>query len=195
MKREGPLLESLTRRLSETPPEFLTEPRIGHRGTVNVAAVVNDTLVALGQSPLDAGQALTFQSTDADQDRNRLQTVLIGCWLLYDDWFRQHPDETEHALAFLNEDIRALSAVTTAQKFVNDPDRREELARVTLNALGLRPKGETRAQAQDRLVTLNAAERARVVQAARAAMERAQAVRDAMAKQAAEEAAAKAYRE
>lgn len=195
MKRQGPLLESLTRRLSETPPEFLTEPRIGRTGTVNVAAVVNDTLVALGQTPLNPQQALTFQSTDANQDRNRLQTALIGCWLLYDDWFRQHPKENEHALVFLNEDIRALSAVTSAQKFVNDPDRREELARVALNALGLRPKGETLTQAQDRLMTLNAAERERVVQAARVAMERAQAVRDAMAKQAAEEAAAKAYRE
>lgn len=195
MKREGPLVESLTRRLSETPPEFLTEPRIGRKGTVNVAAVVNDTLVALGQPPLTPRQAQTFQATDAKQDRNRLQTVLVGCWLLYDEWFRQHPEGNERALSFLSENTSELSAVTGAQKFVNDPDRREEMARVTLSVLGLRPKGETITQAQDRLATLNAAERERVVRAAREAMERAEAVRAAMAKQAAEEAAAKAYRE
>ncbi|MBP7601669.1 MAG: hypothetical protein KA750_09995, partial [Thermoflexales bacterium] len=61
--------------------------------------------------------------------------------------------------------------------------------------LALRPAGESVAQAQDRLATLNTAERQRVIQAARAAEERARAVREAMARKAAEEAAAKYNRE
>ena len=195
MKTEGPLLETLTRRLSETPPEFLLEPRIGKQGAVNVAAAVNDTLVALGHSALSQNDAKIFAGADAKQDRNRLQVTLIACWLLYDEWFRAHNADTERALSFLQNDVRAMSAVTNAQKFVNDPDRREELARVALNAFDLRPFGETETQAQDRLTTLNAAERERVIQAARAAEQRAQAVRAALAKKAAEEAAAKAYRE
>ena len=195
MENEGPVLETLTRRLAETPPEFLAEPRIGNKGAVNVAAVVNDTLVALGQNGLTANDAQAFQSKDAKQDRNRLQVTLIGAWLLYDEWFRQHPELNAHAFDFFKNEVAALSAVTNAQKFVSDPDRREELARVALSALGLRPQGETVTQAQDRLTTLNAAEREQVVQAARVAEQRAQAVREAMAKKAAEEAAAKSYRE
>ncbi len=195
MTTQGPLLESLTRRISETPPEFLLEPRMGDKGVVNVAAVVNDALVALGQNPLTQNDARAFQTTDAKRERNRLQVTLLACWLLYDEWFRAHPEHMVRALSFLQDDVRALSAVTNAQKFISDPDRREELARATLNAFGLRPSGETLTQAQDRLMTLNAAERERVIQAARVAEQRAQAVREAMAKKAAEEAAAKAYRE
>lgn len=195
MSTKGPLLESLTRRLAETPPEFLQEPRIGKQGAVYVAAVVNDTLVALGHHALRQNDARVFTSNDAKQDRNRLQVTLLACWLLNDGWFRAHNLDAERAIAFLRDDVRALSAVTNAQKFVQDPDRREELARVCLNAFELRPQGETETQAQDRLMTLNAAERVRVVQAARVAEQRAQAVRAALAEKAAEEAAAKAYRE
>lgn len=195
MQTEGPVLETLTRRLAETPSEFLAEPIIGKKGVINVAAVVNDTLVALGRAPLNANTAQAFQSTDVKQDRNFLQVALIACWLLDDEWFQHHPELSEYAQVFLEDGVRSLSRVTNAQKFVNDPDRREELARVALNALNLRPFGETPAQAQDRLTTLNAAERERVIQAARAAEKRAQEIREAMAKKEAEEAAAKAYRE
>src|SRR4051794_5535728 len=139
MENEGPVLETLTRRLSETPPEFLAEPRIGKNGAVNVAAVVNDTLMALGQNGLTGNDAGVFQSKDAKQDRNRLQVALIGAWLLYDEWFRLHPEHNAHAFDFFKDEVAALSAVTNAQKFISDPDRREELARVALSGLGLRP--------------------------------------------------------
>ena len=69
------------------------------------------------------------------------------------------------------------------------------MVRLCLRDLGLRPEGETEAQAQDRLTTLSTAERSRVLAAARQAEERARAVREAMAKQAAEEAAAQYSRE
>lgn len=195
MNNEGPVLEALTRRLAETPPDFLADARIGRKGTVIVPAVVNDLLVALGHAPLAANSARDLQPTDAKQDRNRLQVILIACWLLYDEWFREHPEDTGRAFVFLSKDLRTLSEVTNASRFVNDPDRREELVRVTLNAFGLRPQGETVAQAQDRMTTLNSVERERVIRAARAAEERAREVREALEKAEAEEAAAKAFRE
>ena len=34
MEREGPMLESLTHRLAETPVDFLAEPRIGRSGRI-----------------------------------------------------------------------------------------------------------------------------------------------------------------
>ena len=81
------------------------------------------------------------------------------------------------------------------EKFVTDVERREELARFALARLGFRPQTETRAQAEDRLSSLSAAERARVLSAARVAEERARAVREALARKAAEESADKYTRE
>jgi hypothetical protein len=91
--------------------------------------------------------------------------------------------------------LNGLAEATPAGLFVADPDRREELVRVCLRELGLRPAGETVAQAKDRLTTLNAAERTRVVKAARKAEQRAADIREAMRRKAEEEANAKATRE
>lgn len=200
MKQEGPLLESLTHRLAECPPEFLAEPRLGAsgktaKGTVHVAAVVNDLIVELGGRPLSAEQAGPFESSATKKDRNRLRLVLVACWLLHDPWFRQQKEFAEAALRWLSSGLNESADLTPASKFVSDPDRREELARLCLKGLGLRPQGESEAQAQDRLATLNTAERQRVIRAAREAEERARQIREAMAKKAAEEAADKWSRE
>jgi hypothetical protein len=195
MKEEGPPLNSLTRRLAECPPEFLAEPRIGSAGAVHVAAVVADVLRALGGSPLTAAQAAHFTTKDAKAQRNRLSIVLIACWLLADPWFQQQKRFGSSAYQFLSDGLLELAQLNKAPSFVNDPDRREELVRMMLNQLELRPQGETIAQAQDRLMTLSTAERQRVVRAARAAEERARAIRAAMAEQAAREAADKMSRE
>ena len=102
----------------------------------------------------------------------------------------------DRALALLRDGLDAVARVVSAEKFVSDSDRREELARLALGALSLRPAGETDAQAADRLTTLSSAERQTVVQAARAAEDRARAVRAAIAaRKAAAEADAKAIRE
>ncbi len=194
MQREGPILESLTRRLAETPEAFLDEPRIENRGRIQVAAVVNDLLRLLGAST-EPTQLAPFFGHDARRDRNRLAIALVGCWLLADDWFRQNRIEASEVLAMLHQVSGELEGQVAARKFVSDPDRREELARVTLARLGYRPAGETLAQAQDRLSTLNSAERARVMKAAQEAERRARQIREALARKAAEESADKFTRE
>ncbi len=194
MQREGPILESLTRRLAETPEAFLDEPRIENRGRIHVAAVVNDLLRLLGGST-DRSQLAPFVGEDARRDRNRLAIALVGCWLLADDWFRQNRIEASEVLAMLQQVSGELEGQVAARKFVSDPDRREELARVALARLGYRPAGETLAQAQDRLSTLNSAERARVMKAAQEAERRARQIREALARKAAEESADKFTRE
>jgi hypothetical protein len=194
MQQEGPILESLTRRLAETPEEFLSEPRIGQTGRVHVAAVVGDLLQLLGSS--GRGDELNrFFGADARRDRNRLGITLLLCWLLSDDWFRGVRIERGAVLSLLDSESNELANQMAARKFVTDPDRREELARVALSRLGFRPAGETLAQAQDRLTTLNSAERARVMKAARAAEERARQIREALVKKAADESADKWTRE
>ena len=195
METEGPQLERLTRRLAECPADFLAEPRIGASGRVQVAAVVADLVRDLGGPLLTRAQAEAFQPRRAEENRNWLALVLIAAWLLHDPWFREQGRFGQQAADFLTAGAAQLAALAAAPLFVSDPDRREELARLALRDLGLRPAGESAAQAADRLATISSAERQRVVQAARQAEQRAEAVRAAMAKKAADEAAAQYSRE
>ncbi len=195
MNREGPPLEALTRRLAECPPEFLALPRVGETGLIHVDAVVSDLLRELGGEGLSVEAARQFQSRNRKADRARLSLALLACWLLHDPWFLDRPGFAKPTLALLAGGLTELATTTAAAQFVADPDRREELVRVCLRELALRPAAETIAQAQDRLATLNAAERRRVIQAARQAEERAQKIREAMKRQAEAEANAKAMRE
>lgn len=194
MEQPGPGLESLTRRLTEVPDDFLDEPCIGQQGRIQVAAVVQDLLTQLAK-PLLPERLVTFTGSDAGRDRNRLAIVLILCWLLHDDWFRQAKPAADSLLALLDEAAAELARQVTARKLVTDPERREELARLALARLGYRPAGESEAQAQDRLTSLSSIERARVLQASRAAEERARAIREALRKKAAAESADKWTRE
>jgi hypothetical protein len=194
MTNEGPVLETLTRRLAETPEDFLGEPVIGSAGRVHTAAVVGDLLRSLGGAPGGAELA-RYRGVDADADRNRLGVTLVLCWLLADEWFASATPSSATLLELLGDEAAELAAQAAAGKFVTDPDRREELARLALARLGYRPAGETQAQAQDRLTTLNSAERARVLRATRAAEERNRAIREALMRKAAEESADKWTRE
>ena len=193
MSEEGPELASLLRRLTECPAEFLDEPRIGESGRVVVSAVVFDLVEELGGVGAPHVH-LPFASSDPS-DRNALRIVLIACWLLHDPWFRARRDLGARAHAFLVEEPPLLAKVVEAERFVTDPERREELVRHCLARLALRPRGETEAQADDRRTSLDSLERRRVIEATRAAEERAREVREALERKAAEEAAAKATRE
>jgi hypothetical protein len=194
MEREGCELSHLMRRIAETPQEFLDEPILGRHGRVGVSAVAGDLCLWLGlQATSDELTGLA--SGTKKGDRNRLRVSLVLCWLLAEDWFRGAAPGKPAVLSLLLEGASELSQHVAVDKFVADPERREELARFTLARLGFRPHGETRAQAEDRLSSLSAAERARVLSAARVAEERARAVREALARKAAEESADKYSRE
>ena len=194
MNQPGPIIEALTRRLAETPADFLDEPRIGNSGSVFVAALVNDGLRMLGNVSTGVGLEC-FDDTTTKVDRNRLALTMIVVWLLTDEWFVKRTVSQEQALHVLTEAVTELAATTAAQKFVSDPDRREELARVVLARLDYRPEGETLAQAKDRLSSISGMERRRLEQASRASEQRARAIREALAKKAAEESADKWTRE
>lgn len=194
MENIGPILETLTHRLAETPAEFLGEPRIGAGGQVFVPALVNDLLYLHGARA--AGAALAgFHGADAKADRNRLALVMVAAWLLADDWFVAAGLAQQDVLRVLDAAVAELAAATSAPKFIADPDRREELARVVLARLNYRPAGETVAQATDRLSSISGTERRRLLEASRAAEQRARAIREALAKKAAEESADKWSRE
>ncbi|MGE0488907.1 MAG: hypothetical protein AB7S38_06800 [Vulcanimicrobiota bacterium] len=185
----GPVLEGLTRRLAECPPDFLAEPRRANgQGSVVVGAVVSDLLQRLGAEPLDREAMQGFVGDD--KSRNRLRITLVACWLLADPALLDYPELPDKALVWLEEGFQELAALVDPTLFVTDPDRREELARLCLDSLDLLPAGESRAQAQDRLTTLSSVERERVIQTARQAQERARLVREELARKQAAEAAA-----
>jgi hypothetical protein len=194
MEKSGPILEALTHRLADTPSEFLNEPRIGAAGMVFVPALVNDLLYMHGaRSP---GAALgRFHGPNTNADRNRLALAMIAVWLLADEWFVAGTIAQNDLVRVLEQTVEELAAATPAHKFVTDPDRREELARTVLASLNCRPAGETAAQASDRLSALSGSERRRLLEASRAAERRAHAIREALAKKAADESADKWSRE
>lgn len=199
MKEEGPYLETLTRRLSECPSDFLGEPRtVDGAGQVEVAAVVFDLLRDLGTTKITKKDVNQFKLSNpkSRDERNHLRLVLIISWMLHDVWFRSRDKFGDPTFRlFISEGLKELASLVDPHKFVADPDRREEIVRVCLKGLDLRPAGESIAQAQDRLTTLDSAERVRVVKAAREAEERARLIREEMARKAAEEAAANYGRE
>ena len=185
MQVEGPSLERLTRRISECPADFLDEPRLGTSGRVHVDAVVADLIFAITGSRVAPIQLEAFARGDAKKDRNRMQIVLLAAWLLADPWFVQVGADKKTAtvtadavVKFLGDGAAELAAFAMSTKLVDDPDRREELARIVLARLGMRPAGESVAQAQDRLTTISTAERQRVIAAARGAEERARQIRE-----------------
>jgi hypothetical protein len=191
MKQEGPQLEALTHRLSECPPEFLLEPRHGEAGTIDVPAIVGDHLRSLVHGNLD-DEAKKCVEAVAGFALPRQQLLAIVAWLLHDRWFLGRPNLAPAVCRLLLADnLGRLSEMVRPETMVGDPDRREELVRVCLNALGLRPQGESVVQATDRLTTLDSVERDRVVRKTRAAEARARKIREEMAKKAAQEAAAR----
>lgn len=194
MSGSGPSIDRLTRRLTECPSDFLREPAIAGRGIVHVPAVVNDLILDLGGAPPRGTDALAFKRASADS-RNFLQTVMIACWLLGDGWLMKEKRFAIPAFEWLKNGLMAVSKLVSAELFVADPDRREELARMCLKALGLLPEGETMERAEDRLRALDSVERDRIAKETAKEEERARKLREAMAAKEAAEAAAKAGRE
>lgn len=198
MKKEGPVLEHLLRRLSQCPRQFLGKPVIKGQGDVDVIAVISDLMVDLGAQPVrgeTATKLLGLHKGNTQSQINRLQLILISAWLLHDEYFLENKHLAARALEFMMQDLDKLADLVGASLFVTDQERQEELVRHCLSGLELRPAGESETQARDRLGALNSVERQRVLQESRFAEERAEAVRKAMAAQAAQEAAAKSSRE
>ena len=197
MHTPGPHLETLTHRLADTPVEFLAEPRIAgvaNAQAVAVAALVNDILLLHG-ARAPAASLQGFVGAQVKADRNRLALAMILCWLLADDWFVAQQLAQDDVLQVLGEAARELAAASPAHQYTQDPERREELARIVLARLGFRPRDESVAQSTDRLSALSGTERRRLLEASRLAEQRAREIREALAKKAAEESADKWSRE
>lgn len=194
MKNEGPPLQQLLHRITATPPDFMAEPRIANKGDVHTVAVVRDLLATKGHV-VEVARLSALAGRDVKTDRNRLSITLLITWLLADPTLVLEEQHVQAVLELLNEDAARLAAYTNSRQLFEDPERREELARLTLSKLDLRPAGETVAQAQDRFTSISSLERARLLAASQKAEARARAIREQLAKKAAEESANKWTRE
>ncbi|WP_156756233.1 hypothetical protein [Actinokineospora pegani] len=175
----APSVADLTRRLADTPPAFLDET------TAYPPAVVSDVLTTLGGAPLTPGQATVFEQGTPNWQR----LVLVTCWLAAA--LPSNPEVPASLHSLLVAHLAELADLIDATRFTDDPDRREELARLLLHAVEALPAGETRAQAEDRFSTVDSVRRRRLVAEAEAAEARAAAIRKAMADKRAKEAAAR----
>lgn len=193
MKQEGPTLERLLRRLAETPSDFLAEPlTTTGRGVVHGPAVVAD-LLAFHEVEMEDPRS--FMPDDSAPSIRRAGVVLLLCWLLADEELVALRIPENELLTLLREGAAELASQNGAAKYRDDSERREEFVRFSLARLDLRPAGESVAQAQDRLTALSSIERTRVLAASRAAEERSRAIREALARKAAQESADKYTRE
>lgn len=193
MNQEGPTLEHLLRRLIETPTDFLAEPHTtSGRGIIHVSAVAADLLAYHGHSI--AGLPV-LDPDGSHSSLRRAGVTLLLCWLLADPELTAGKIPALALIRLLTEGAAELASQNGAIHYRDDSERREELVRFLLARLDLRPRGETLAQAQDRFTALSSIERNRVLAASREAEARSRAVREALARKAAQESADKYTRE
>lgn len=188
--RDGPELSTLTRRLLDTPGDFLLDPRLTRggkaQGVLHIDALVNDTLRWLDGGPLSSADADLVRIAERGAEAPTLRLIALCCWLLHDTWFKGQRQLAPGALTLLTTGLRALATAVRPADCVQDDERREELARLVLRGVGLRPAGESAEAAQDRLASIDSVARLKVAKQAAEAAKRAQQVREAAAKAAAE---------
>lgn len=195
MKSEGPSLSYLTRRIIECPDDFVTiadESGGGER----VVALIADYVRTTNDYPIQANRYPFFDSllklSSTPKNKRFLAALAITVWFLYDEWFLRQPFIGKSGLNVLQADSLAkLAELIKPRQLIEDADRREELARLVLSLLDLRPEGETVAQAMDRLSTLNSVERQRILKETAAAEKRAREIREAMEAKRAQESASR----
>lgn len=188
-------LSTLLQWLRETPPAFRVEPD-GFGGPVRVRAVLADLWEELRGEAAPSDLLTAFGAHGvAKAERNRLRLLLVAARVLDHPVFRSRQLAAERLRRFLIQELPAMAAVVSADTVVEDEERGEELIRRALRAAELRLPGESPQEAADRLKQVDSVERHRLVSEAAERERRAREVREAMARKAAAEAAAKVTRE
>jgi hypothetical protein len=186
MKHEGPLLEAMTHRLSECPEDFLAICDQANASRF-VVALMEDFFRRYGHAnPIPVGMPFIDEWMQSDRVANNPRHLGILClaiWLYYDPWFSGREEFARPICHVLQgESLREFARLVKARSLLGVPDRREELVRICLNGLELRPQAESIPQATDRLMSLSSVERDRILKETAAAEKRAREVREAMAK-------------
>lgn len=164
--------------------EFLADPVSDGTGELYTEALVNDLFRHLAKNPT-APQSVHFSDYSLSMESQRL--VAIAVWLLCLPCFEKVHEE--FVKAFLFRILPGVSPHVESEKWIEDEERAEELARIALNTFDMLPENETAEEAQDRLEAVDTVKRIRVIKESQAAFERAQEIRRQMAEKRAREAA------
>lgn len=197
MKREGPSLEALMDRLAEVPADFLKKygKTPGDADCIFLPAIINDLLLDTGDDPLTADES---EKTEKFRTGKNLQQLIgILCYIYHDSFFINNKVEPGliRGIIFSKRLASLGETADNADQFITDPDRREELCRIAIDAAGFYPDGEDEKKSRDRLASLDSIERKKILDKTREAQKRAREIREAMLRQEAEEAASKMTRE
>lgn len=207
MKNPGPPIEALIDRLISIPEDFITGTSgINNSGTeISLPALVNDLLIDNGGIPLNDVETVKLLSekksgkavSKTRQKNNYPALAAILCYIYEDRFFTEKKNSAESIKKFLlSDELHELSnAVESAEEFINDPDRREEICRRALDVLNYCPQGENEKNSADRLLTLDSVERKKILIKTIEAQKRAKDIHDAIMQKEAEEAASKMSRE
>lgn len=197
MKRDGPSLEAMMDRVASVHTDILKKQSKlpGEPDCIYIAAIINDLLVDSGDSPLQPEEAVKADRFGTVKNLQQLAGIL--CHIFHDPWFMQNKVEPGliRGLIFSKKLAALGDTADNAEQFVTDPDRREELCRIALDAAGFFPAGENEKKSIERLVSLDSIERKNILDKTRDAQKRAREIRDAMLRKEAEEAASKMSRE
>lgn len=195
--KEGPSIEYMMDRLTAIPAVFMKEfNKAGGSGTgLELSAIVNDLLLDTGDKPLNPDEIKKLENSANKKNYRKLIAIL--CHVYHDLFFLENrPEPGLIRKFFFSQKLPALGAVVDSEElFISDPDRREELCRLALDAVNLFPGGEDEKRAKERLATLDSIERKKILDRTREAQQRAREIREAMLRQEAEEAASKMSRE
>jgi hypothetical protein len=170
-----PLLAELLRWLSEMPAAF--DQPAGFGGRTPAEAVGFDLLETLYSEPPADLVRFFRRSGSGPRERRRLCWLLAAAYLLWHPAFRGRPLPPEGLRDLFGRDLPALAEVEGTDRLRDDEERREELIRRTLRALGLRLPGESAADAEDRLAQVDSVERRRLLREAAENERRAQELR------------------
>jgi hypothetical protein len=184
---EGPDINLLHHRLTDFPREWLD--RVESDGFI---AIIHDAVYCRNPD-LKAADLEPFRHPPGQCDWYRLS--LLIAYFIADDSFTGTRLSVASLVALLTDTAQELASAGPTAIYIDDVDRREEFIRVVLNAIGLRPAGESENQAEDRLQAASSQERLKVLHAARAAEERSRKLREKLAEKKAQESADKMMRE
>lgn len=190
-----PLAEWL-RWIAERPPVLNAAPEGFPDGRVRVRAVIADLHEELFDAPADEPLLSACDAGEPTRaERSRLGWILAASHVLWHPVIRGAAPKRDRVVKLLVQELPALAALVPPEHLDREEERREELVRRVLRAAQLSLPGESATDGEDRLRQVDTVERHRVVAAAAERERRAREVREAMAKKAAEEAAAKVSRE
>jgi hypothetical protein len=195
---QGPSLIELLDRLVNCPAEFSLTPLVQNptdelpKGVLYLPALFFDLYFHFTGTFPNTTQTDFLKISSKKDNINILNIYSISIYTLFHPFFKDKKELGEKLILLFKKELIGYKGLILANKFLQDPERREELIRFLLFHLGFAPNGETEKYAIGRLSTLDSIERVKLIDAARQAQIKREAeIKEAIRKREAEEAASR----